>query len=119
MAEIYTPSKHSYQGSTAPLAPDRCKAGVYPQERWSRTHQCTRKPVKDGWCRTHHPDAEAERKAAASAKYEAEMRRHAMGWHGERMMAALIKIRDGDNDPRTTAAEALAGITYAQSGEAA
>ena len=36
-----------------------------------------------------------------------------MGWYGERFMAALIKIRDGDNDPRETAWLALSGCKYA------
>lgn len=113
MADVYRPSKVSYHGSTAPLDETRCKAKIYDRSGWGRTHQCSRKPWADGWCKTHHPDAEAARRAEAYAKYAKEQRRFAMGWHGERMMAALIKIRDGDNDPRTTAAEALAGIEWA------
>lgn len=115
MADVYTPCQYAHQGSTHPLDKARCKAQVYTnQGGCGRFDQCTRKPHADGWCKQHHPDVEAARRAAADAKYEADRRRQAMGRHGERMMAALIKIRDGDNDPRTTAAEALAGIKYAQ-----
>ncbi len=107
------PNRPGYLGSRSPLDPTRCKAGVHSNDRISRYSQCARKPYKDGWCRQHHPDAEAERQRAADERYNASMRKAAMGWYGERFMAALIKIRDGDNDPRATAAEALKGISYA------
>ena len=115
MAEEFRPKldRPSYQGSSAPLDLNRCKAGVWSNERWSRYSQCARKAAEDGWCKQHHPEAEAKREAAAKAKYARGMRRDAMGWFGERMMAALIAIRDGDNDPRETARKALDGISYA------
>jgi len=114
MADIYTPSRVSHHGSMRPLDETHCKAAVWSKERWSTKHQCNRKPVEDGWCKQHHPDAEVKRQAAATAKYQTEQRRYAMGWYGERFMAALIAIRDGDNDPRTTAAEALNGCQYTE-----
>ena len=98
----------------APLDPARCKAGVWSKETWSRYAQCSRKPAADGWCKQHHPEAAARRDAESKALYEKQMRSHAMGHCGERFMAALIKIRDGDNDPRATAAAALEGISYAR-----
>ena len=115
MAEEYRhkPNRPSYQGSNAPLDPARCKAGVWSSERWSRYSQCARKAVQDGWCKQHHPDAEAVREQEARERYARQSRQRAMGWHGERMMAAPIKIRDGDNDPRETARLALVGIPYA------
>lgn len=114
MSDVYTPAKAAYRGSTAPLNPERCKAQVWSRDRWSHTSQCSRKHVKDGWCKTHHPDAEAERKTASDERFKAHMRKQAMGWYGERMMSALIKIREGDNDPRQTARDALSGIEYAE-----
>ncbi len=115
MAKIYTPNSSPIQGSTRPLDETRCKAEVYRSNGgWSTFNQCTRKPVKDGWCKQHSPDAEKSRADAAVQKREAEDRRHAMGWYGERFMAALIKIRDGDNDPRETARAALDKISYAK-----
>lgn len=114
MADIYKPSTSFNSAiSSRPLDPTRCKAGVWGKERWATYSQCARKAVKDGWCKQHHPDAEAERSRVAKARYDKQDRRERMGWYGERMMAALIKIRDGDNDPRSTAAEALANIPYA------
>lgn len=114
MADIYKPSPPgAVYGSSHPLDPNRCKAGVWSSEWWSYHAQCNRKASTDGWCKQHHPDAQAIRDAAATAKYEVDTRRSAMGWYGERFMAALIKIRDGDNDPRATAAEALNGCKYA------
>lgn len=109
----------SYQGSNARFDPKRCKAGVWGNERWSRYSQCSRKAVEDGWCKQHHPEAEAKREEAAKAKYHASMRKSAMGWYGERFMAALVKIRDGDNDPRETARIALDGCKYANGTKAA
>ncbi len=107
MAEIYTPCLMSHQGSTAPLDQARCKAGVWSKDRWSRYSQCSRKAGTDGWCVTHHPDAVAGRLVAQNARYLAEVRKDSMGYYGERFMAALVKIRDGDNDPRETARLAL------------
>ena len=108
------PNRPSYQGSSADLDPTRCKAGVWSKGRWGQYAQCARKIGVDGWCKHHHPDAERKREEAATAKYEASMRKAALGWYGERMMAALIKIRAGDNDPRETARLALDGISYAK-----
>ena len=113
MADIYTPSTNTLHGSTAPLDPARCKAGIWSKERWSRYSQCQRKTVADGWCKQHSPDVEAARRAASQAKHDIAGRKWAMGFYGERFMAALIKIRDGDNDPRETARLALEGCKYA------
>ena len=118
MSEVYTPSKgNSPSISHHPLDPTYCKAGVWSKERWATYAQCARKAGVDGWCKQHHPNATDERSRAATEKFEASQRRQAMGWHGEAMMAALIKIRDGDNDPRTTATEVLSGIKYAANSE--
>lgn len=115
MAEVYTPSTSPISSiSSLPLDPNRCKAGVWGNERWASYGQCSRKPFKDGWCKQHHPDSERERQEITRQKAATSDRKASMGWYGERMMAALIKIRDGDNDPRTTATEVLASIPYAQ-----
>lgn len=117
MAEVYKPSSSSLSGSTRPLDETRCKARVWSKGRWPQAHQCAFKPVKDGWCKTHHPDKEKARRDAADAKYEAQMRKLSMGWYGELMMEALIKIRDGDNDPRATADQALKAVQARQRGQ--
>jgi hypothetical protein len=115
MADIYTPSTSPVSAiSSSPLDVTRCKAGVWGKDRWASYSQCARKAGPDGWCKQHHPDAEAIRNKEASERADKESRRWAMGFYGERMMAALIKIRDGDNDPRLTAAAALDGISYAR-----
>lgn len=108
-----SPNRPTYRGSNAPIDPSRCKAGVWSKERWTRYSQCARKAGPDGWCKQHHPDAEAERERMAAERYDKQARSSAMGWYGERFMAALIKIRDGDNDPRETAWLALSGCKYA------
>ena len=112
MTNVYTPCSNSVHGSTSALDPSRCKAGVWGAGSWTQRSQCSRKAGEDGWCKTHHPDAERLRQEAAAAKYEARVRGVALGWHGERFMAALVAIRDGDNDPRETARKALEGCTY-------
>lgn len=113
MVDVYQPCSNNLHGSTVPLNPARCKAGVWSNERWSRYSQCARKAGEDGWCKQHHPDAAAKREAASKARYDIDLRREAMGRYGERFMAALIKIRDGDNDPRETSRVALEGCAYA------
>lgn len=56
--------------------PGQCKAGVYRRisSNWGDTRQCDRKAKRDGWCGTHHPDAEATRRARSNARYDAQMR---------------------------------------------
>ena len=56
----------------------------------------------------------AERQKRWEEQVANQQRRDAMGWYGERFMAALIEIRDGHNDPRARAAEALEGCSYAK-----
>ena len=114
MAEEYVLSAHLNVGdSRMPLDPERCKAAVRGQERWRSYRQCTRKAGVDGWCKAHHPDTERNRQAASTARHGASSRRYALGTYGGRFMVALIAIRDGDNDPRATAANALEGCKYA------
>ena len=107
MADEYRPDNRDRK-----FDPTRCKAGVWSSERWARYSQCSRKPVADGWCKQHNPDVEAARQAASKANYEAQWRARCMGVYGEHFMAALVKIRDGDNDPRETARLALEGCPY-------
>lgn len=92
---------------------EKCKVMVPDRQAWHRECRCTRKATKDGYCKQHHPDAKAERDRISREKYEIASRRQAMGFYGERFMAALIKIRDGDNDPRETAKVALKGCRHA------
>ncbi len=114
MADEYKPSTCGASGfSRLPLDPARCKAGVFGKERWSSYSQCARKAGDSGWCKQHDPEAVGARAKAAADKFEADGRRYAMGFYGERFMAALVAIRDGDNDPRGTAAKALDDCRYA------
>jgi hypothetical protein len=56
----------------------QCVERVYPSDRWGAfyPHQCSRKGVVEretGWyCAQHDPVVVAERRAASSAKYQAE-----------------------------------------------
>jgi len=51
----------------------KCKKEVYRSEgNWTRRYPCSREAVRDGWCKQHHPDAQAARDKASSAKYNAE-----------------------------------------------
>ena len=51
---------------------DRCKEmKVSDGGRWPSFHQCYRKPWKDGYCKTHHPESIKARQEKAQKKYEA------------------------------------------------
>lgn len=50
--------------------PERCKASVPFGGRRVDFHQCTRKPWKDGWCKQHHPDSVAERRAQSKSRWK-------------------------------------------------
>jgi hypothetical protein len=110
VVEIYSQNYGNALDARLPLDPVRCKAGVRSSGNWSRYSQCNRKAGVDGWCKQHHPDAEVKRQAVSNAKYKEQKRKAAIGYYGERMMAALIKIRDGDNNPKEVAEIALEGI---------
>lgn len=47
----------------------RCKEDVSDGGRWPHFHRCSRRAVKDGYCRQHHPDAVAARQYAAGERY--------------------------------------------------
>lgn len=48
----------------------QCKARVYGSGRPFSGCQCSRKAVKDGFCKTHHPDAVKARDEAARKRQE-------------------------------------------------
>jgi len=48
-----------------------CRAQVYG-DRDPRGHRCSRRAVKDGYCKQHHPDTVKAREDARSAKWLAE-----------------------------------------------
>ena len=62
----YTPSRFS----GASIDPARCRAAVLESGRAPRHHQCSRKPVKDGYCKQHHPDEVQRREDARAARYQ-------------------------------------------------
>ena len=72
MTSEYVPRMTNF-GMSDPIDPRRCKAGVYDSQTW-RTNQCQRLARIDGWCKQHHPDAEAERRRKAEEAYERRMR---------------------------------------------
>jgi len=47
-----------------------CKELVFDSGGWHK-YQCSRKAVKDGYCKQHHPDAVAERRKKSEEAYEA------------------------------------------------
>lgn len=55
---------------------DQCKENVVRYDGLARyEHQCTRKAVRDGFCKQHHPDTVKERDAKARAKWEEKRKR--------------------------------------------
>ena len=50
---------------------ERCKETVYPNEKYGafHGHQCTRKAVKDGYCKIHHPDSVRKRQEISAKRY--------------------------------------------------
>lgn len=56
----------------AAVNPATCKASVSGGR--GMIYQCGRKRWKDGWCKQHHPDSEAERRRHSVEKYEQKWR---------------------------------------------
>ena len=48
---------------------DQCKERVWQPHLWGYA-QCCRRAVKDGYCKQHHPEAVAARKAEVMRRYE-------------------------------------------------
>ena len=70
MTSVYRPhTKHD-----APLRSERCKASVHDTYGLG-FHQCLRKPWNDGWCKQHHPDTEAKRRAEREVRWEQKLAR--------------------------------------------
>ena len=70
---------------------DNCKKEVSTPGVWSRQHQCTRKATKDGYCKQHHPDTIATKRAAQDAKWNKE------GKERQRNNDLLEEAKDPDN----------------------
>jgi len=51
------------------LSPQFCQKVTWAN--WG-SHQCSRKPWKDGYCKQHHPDTVKYREAKRTAKWDAE-----------------------------------------------
>lgn len=58
-----------------PTYEDRCKQKVWPNGSFS-SHRCTRKSVKDGFCKQHHPDTVKERDEKQRLKYQERIDTH-------------------------------------------
>lgn len=82
MTHVYKP--HGLHASL--VDPERCKSAVHRPR--GGFHQCLRKPWKDGWCKQHHPDTEAERRAERKVRWEQKYARSPSG----RLMEAHKEI---------------------------
>lgn len=76
--------------------PDFCQAIVHGERvtMW----QCRRKPWKDGFCKQHHPDSVAKRKANSMARYRAESAERNAAWEkgqaAEKVVEAAVDFVD-------------------------
>lgn len=57
----------------ASIDPERCAAAVPFGGRMMGSHQCSRKPWKDSWCKQHHPDSETKRREESDKRYKAKL----------------------------------------------
>lgn len=116
----YKPTSGPIGPTHAPF-PGKCKAEVhYYVGGWPKYKQCENKAKADGYCGTHNPEKVAAREKAVDereqARFKAEVFASVFGRSGKTLAEALIKIRDGDNDPRQTAREALEAVNWEKYG---
>ncbi len=52
---------------------DNCKEKIYRPSMW-RSVPCSRKAVKDGFCKQHHPDSIKEREEKSKKEYDKKMK---------------------------------------------
>lgn len=88
-----------------PYDPSRCAEPMY-RGRGALGHQCSKPPVKDGYCWHHHPDREAEKMRRQNEAAAARQRQMARLYAGE-ALDALRSIASGHNDPARLARETL------------
>lgn len=60
-----------------------------------RTRQCLRKPVKDGYCQQHHPDAKNRRDEKRDSKYRVASANRVVQWMGPNFLELLERIAAG------------------------
>ena len=65
------------------MTSDKCKETVFRQGGSFGGNRCSRKAVKDGFCKQHHPDAVAKRRDERMAR-KAENERDKAKWAQER-----------------------------------
>lgn len=105
-----------------------CRASVHDGRRGVGFHQCTLPGVEQTadpeghwWCRIHGPTGVAKRAVAAAKKRADEDARRAASRRrlldANPHVQALLRIAQGDNDPRSTAREALGNLWAELAGE--
>ena len=89
--------------------PTRCQECVSTYVgSWPHHHQCTRKHLPDSpFCKQHLPKNVEARLKTANERGAIAWRARMIEFYGKRFYDALKKIAAGDNDPRSTAIEAL------------
>jgi len=93
-------SMHDYRPHSpcdAPIDPERCRHAVSNGGRSVDFHQCTRKAVKDGYCRLHHPDAVTKRNREAERRRQEKIElspRVQLGKVSDALLWALEKLYD-------------------------
>ena len=71
--------------------PERCKEYVFTPES-IRSRQCLRKPWKDGYCKTHHPDTMEARRAKSQKRFEEQMTQRLRPF--DELAKAMIRISE-------------------------
>lgn len=85
MSHEYSP----YGPRDLPILPNRCKASVADGMRF---YQCRRKPWKDGWCKQHHPDTEAKRRAERKPRYQ-QKTEHSLGFLLGKAREEIVRLK--------------------------
>lgn len=122
MSYVPTPDKdgvrkYGYHFNEKPEDKTRCAVCIFPGIRKGSPHQC-RRPRGYGpdglYCKQHDPAVVQAKRDTQTAKYKAGTEKALRTWAynnaSEQMAKALLKIANGDNDPRTTAREALGNL---------
>jgi hypothetical protein len=79
---------------------------------WGQNRGCRRRAVRDGFCATHHPDAEKKRQADASARWEADRARERRQYEIKSAEREVVRVAVEWNEKRATT-EALSAAVNA------
>ena len=73
---------------------ERCSKKIVIDSLWNRHRLCRRPAIRDGYCKQHHPDAEAARRKASDARFAEQRAIEDAKWEAKRIRDRKAELFD-------------------------